>query len=275
MEQATDLLGWPIGTAIASEREDYRIRNQALKIFENNADTYQTIRNLFHANGRYVRLLGNHDDSWRSDKYLPGLQVMYPGLEVFDYVFLGNYGDNPHDHGGISPQTIVAHGHQIDGWNNSACRGAGEAMTELASGLPLDFPRGAASVTYRSDWEERLNGLGFGNKLSEDIIGVNEVEFYDSVESDFSDQPYIPQFVLGHTHHALKDPEIPDWMSRPEWNFSEYTNCGTAGRWEQFIWCATVGTAGVGLYGWTWGADGKPKVYQFKGGYADFLRPVA
>jgi hypothetical protein len=60
-------------------------------------------------------------------------------------------------------------------------------------------------------------------------------------------------------------------MYRDEWNFAEYTNEGTAGRWEQFIWCATIENGAVEVHGWTWGSDGKPFQCEFTN-YADFLR---
>jgi hypothetical protein len=240
-----------------------------VKIFDNNQDVYQTIRALFHDKQRFVRLSGNHDDAWRSEDFLPGLQLMYPGLQVADYALIGDYAAAPLAYGS-TPRVIVAHGHQLDAWNNSVCRAAGAAITESVSGIPSL----AASVTERSEWEKNLAGLGFPNELSEDIASIDELEFYETIENDFSNYPYVPQFILGHTHRALEDPLIPGWMYRDEWNFTEYTNDGTAGRWEQFIWCATVENGAVALHGWTWGSDGKPFGYQFKGGYADFLRPV-
>ena len=81
-----------------------------------------------------MRVLGNHDDAWRSDDFLPGLQVVYPGLEVFDYVLLGDYAGQPPAFGN-SPKVIMAHGHQFDAWNNSICRKAGAMITESVSGI--------------------------------------------------------------------------------------------------------------------------------------------
>ena len=269
LDEVTDVLGWPFGDMIEQDYEKHRIRSQAVKIFDNNQDVYQTIRNLYHNTGRYVRLLGNHDDAWRSGDYLPGLQIVYPGVEVYDYALIGNYNSQPPVYGN-TPKVIIAHGHQLDAWNNSICRAAGAAITESVSGIPSL----AANVKERSEWEQELRGLGFKNELSEDIASIDELEFYETIEDDFGNYPYVPQFILGHTHAPLDDPQIPDWMSRDEWNFTEYTNDGTAGRWEQFIWCATVENGIVGLHGWTWDADGKPLHYQFRGGYADFLRPV-
>ena len=271
-EGVTDLLGFPFGDMIGDAYEDSRIRTQAVKIFDNNADVYQTIRALFYDRGRYVRLLGNHDDYWRKSSYLPALQFVYPGLKIFDYAFLGNYGPDRHKHGGNSPEVIVAHGHQIDAWNNSVCRAAGAAMTEVASGIPY-FATGR-DVVKRSKWETKLKGLGFDNRLSGNILGIDEIEFYETVEAAFSNHPYVPQFILGHTHHALEDPWNPDWTSPREWTFDEYSNDGTAGRWEQFIWCVTVENGKVALHGWTWGSDGKPFRYTLAGGYADYLRAI-
>lgn len=138
----------------------------------------------------------------------------------------------------------------------------------MVSGIPSL----AASVVERSEWEEKLRGLGFNNELSESMFAIDEVEFYETIEDDFSNHLYVPQFILGHTHKALKDPLIPGWMYRDEWRFSEYINDGTAGRWEQFIWCVTVEDGTVKLHGWTWGSDGKPHVYTFTGGFADYLQ---
>ena len=43
-------------------------------------------------------------------------------------------------------------------------------------------------------------GPGFSNELETSLEGIDEVEFYETVRNDFSSYPYIPQFVLGHTH---------------------------------------------------------------------------
>ncbi len=274
-----DVTGF-LGDALEQDYEDTRVRTQAVKIFENNADVYQTIRNLFHDTGRYVRTLGNHDDYWRSDDYLPGLQVVYPGIEVFDYAFIGNYGADRHEHGGNPPRVIVAHGHQIDAWNNSVCRAAGEMITAVFSGFPEGIPYLAEYVVERSEWEDKLRGQGFDNELSESIASIDEVEFYRNIRDDFSNHPYVPHFILGHTHHPLKDPLLPGWSHQPGFEymglgrFSEYTNDGTAGRWEQFIWCVTVESGRVGLHGWTWGSDGQPLMYTFAGNFSDYLQPI-
>jgi len=276
LEETFDILGFPFGDIMEDDYEDHRIRSQAVKIFENNADIYQTIRNLFQREGRYIRLLGNHDDVWRNTAYIPGLQLVYPGLEVFDYAFLGNYGTDPHVHGGNQPQVIVAHGHQLDAWNNSVCRASGALLTESASGIPSL----AASVEERSDWENKLEGLGFNNELSESMFAIDEVEFYQNIMDGFSNQPYVPRFILGHTHRALKDPLLPGWTYNPstqwtgEGRFSEYTNDGTAGRWEQFIWCVTVENGSVSLHGWTLGPNGAPIMFTFEGSTSDYLEAV-
>ena len=265
----TDALGWPFGDMLADEYEHTRIRSQALGIFANNIDVYGMIRECFQDQGRYVRLLGNHDDAWGDADYLPGLQSMYPGLEVYDYGLVGDYGSGEPAYGN-SPKAIVAHGHQFDAWNNSACRSAGAAVTETVSGIPAL----AAGVTTKADWEAALAGLGFQNELGDSAFTIDEVEFNETYEKDFRQYPIPPQFVLGHTHSPLKDPQIPGWMYKDRWNFKEYTNEGTAGRWEQFIWCAEIIGGAVRLYGWTWGPEGKPSKREFVGGFADYLQPV-
>ncbi len=276
LEDTFDILGFPFGDAIEEDYEDHRIRSQAVKIFENNADVYQVIRNLFYDNQRFLRIIGNHDDIWHHSDYLEGLQVIYPGIEVHDYVFLGSYTDSQ-NHGGNSPQIIIAHGHQLDAWNTYACREAGAGMTESASG----YPSAATSVTKRSKWENKLNGQGFDNELSESIFSIDEVEFYDYIMDDFSNQPYIPKFILGHTHRALKDPLLPGYSYHPtlEWTgigrFGEYINDGTAGRWEQFIWCVTVDNWKINLCGWTWGDNGRPLMIKFEGAHSDYLEAVS
>ena len=270
MDEAFDVLGSPFGDLLEEDYEDYRIRNQAVRIFDNNADVYQIIRSLFHDAGRYVRILGNHDDAWGYGEYLPGLQIVYPGLQVYDYAFIGRYGSDIHKHNGQSPVIIIAHGHQLDAWNNSACREAGMAVTETVSGIPSL----ALGVVERSEWEAKLNGVGFDNELNESIADIDEVEFYENIMEDFGDEPYVPQFILGHTHHPLKGPLVPlsSYVVAGASRFREYVNSGTAGRWEQFIWCVTIENGEVSLYGWTWGPDGSPIVYKFESDSSGYLQ---
>lgn len=265
-ERITDALGWPLGTIIEEEYEDYRVRSQAVKIFDNNADIYQTVRALFYDQDHYIRLVGNHDDYWSSEDYLPGLQVIYPNLNVYDYVFLGDY-DEQNQHNNKSPEIIIAHGHQIDAWNNAACRDAGATLTEFASGIPSL----AAGIVERSEWEPKIDNQMLENELAGGAV-MDEPEFHQIISSTFNNYPYIPEFIFGHTHHALIDPYVPE--SIVQW-FDEYTNSGTAGRWEEFIWCVTVENGRVGLHGWTWEGnkhDKKPQKYTFGGHYADYLQ---
>lgn len=269
-DEVTDVLGWPIGTAMEEDHEDARIRHQAVRIFDNNSDVYQTIRNLFHNNGRFVRLVGNHDNAWRKGKYLKGLQVIYPGIKVYDYAFVGNYPNYLpvyQNH----PEVIIAHGHQLDAWNNSVCQNAGASITEVASGISSL----ATSTVTKRDWKSKLNGSGFDNQLSESLMSIDELEFFETIEKDFSNHFPIPQFVLGHTHKALKEPLIPGMPGHiiiDGWRFNEYTNDGTAGRWEQFVWCVTIENSNVNLHGWIRGDDGVPYALNFSGGYSEYLQ---
>lgn len=265
-----DSLGWPFGDMLEDDYEENRIRSQAVKIFENNSEVYETIRNLFHNGGNYYRLFGNHDDSWREQKFIAGLRLVYPDIVPLDYAFIGPYGTNPDDHGGMHPKVIVAHGHQFDAWNNAACHDAGTQITGTVSGIPSL----AAGYTSRAAWEAQLKGLGFDNELGEDVTSIDELEFYETTEKDFSNKPFTPDFIFGHTHGPRKNAQIPGWMSRKEWNFKEYTNTGTAGRWEQFIWCATIVDGNVELHGWTWDNGRNLASWRFDGGYADYLRPA-
>jgi hypothetical protein len=256
------------GPLIENDYENNRIRSQAFKIFDNNADVYQFIRNLYHDEGRFIRLVGNHDDYWGSNDFLPELQFVYPGLEVFDYAFIGNYGTDKHQHLGVKPFIIIAHGHKLDDWNNSICSLVGEWATEVGSGIGK-----ASNSVPLTEWDPKFKGSGFDNVLGESAIENDEVDFYDTVEKDFSKYPYIPHFILGHSHTPRQAPMNPDWKNIPDdvmmpqdiRCFSEYTNEGTTGRWEQFIWCATIENGNVSLYGWTWGPDGKPHPYKFLG----------
>jgi len=258
IDEALDVLGWPVGDALDDAYEDARVRAQAVKIFDNNADVYQTIRELFHEKGRYVRVAGNHDDYWRRPEFVSGLQLVYPDIEVFDYAFIGPYGTDRRVHGGKSPRTIVMHGHQIDPWNNARCSAAGAALTAAASGIAIL----SAGVKDRTVWERELVGSGFENVLSESKI-VNEVELQAEFSDAFSNTPETPQIVLGHTHesrhHAL-DPH-GGFGHVPE--FDAYTNDGTAGRWEQFVWAATVVAGKVELHGWFLTRDGALRHLRF------------
>lgn len=270
LNEATDVLGSPFGDFINNEFENNRIRTQAVKIFNDNQDVYQNIRR-YYDNGRYIRTLGNHDDAWASEEHLPGLQFVYPDIQVFDYILIGNYANQPLEYGN-SPKAIIAHGHQMEVWNTKICRIAAGMWTETFSFNYQERLTGRA--TTRSDWEPKFNGPGFANKLSESLSSFDEVEFYEMVENDFFYYPFIPKFILGHSHSPRENAEIPGWMSRDEWNFSEYINGGSIGRWEQFIWCATFENGDAKLFGWTYDQNGVPRCYQFKGGYANYLQRI-
>ncbi len=264
------VLTFPLTASMGEEYDNHRTREQAVRIFESNADVYQLIRTLYHDRGRFVRVAGNHDDPWRQAEFIDGLRVVYPELEVFDYAFLGDYGSDMHHHGGKSPEVIVAHGHQLDEWNTPACSAAGEIVTMVVSGIPSL----AAGYTERADWESKLWGQGFGDELASSWTTIDEVAFCDTVREDFGDHPYVPQFILGHTHSPREDPDVPDrWLAclrgHRESPFPQYENSGTAGRWEEFLWCVTVENGDVQLRGWTWGDDHTPVCYDFEnvGGY--------
>jgi hypothetical protein len=259
-DEITDIL-WPFASSLEDDYEDARIRSQAIKIFENNADVYQTIRNAFHNSGRFIRIAGNHDQAWRESKYLRGLQVVYPGIEVFDYAFIGEYGSDIHSHSGQTPHFIITHGHELNIWNRPGCAYAGSQMTEAASGETW------YSVSYipRAQWMRELRGVGFDNTPSDD-----EDDFYDRYRKDFSDKWPPPYFILGHSHDARHQPMAKDFELIPsslasDYRFLGYSNCGTAGRWESFVWCVAIVQNDVLLQGWTWGDDGKPVMYTFSG----------
>jgi hypothetical protein len=250
-----EVIGWPIGTAIEEAREETRITNQARDIFTNNADVYFTIDSRFHSNGRFVRIWGNHDDYWSQSKYVDELQAVYTNLQPVEYAIIT-------DSSGPA-EVLIAHGHQIDAWNNATCRVAGELITESVSGIPSL----AASVEEREDWESKLSD-GFDNELSNiDLPGssISENEFYEKTKEEFSDRRDMPEFVLGHSHTPREDALIENWQYEDEWTFNEYTNEGTAGRWEEFVWCAYIVNGQVGLKGFYINGNNQIVMQSFRG----------
>lgn len=62
----------------------------------------------FHEAGRYIRIYGNHDDNWRSEKQVEKyLAPIFPGIKVHGGLLL-NYADAE----GASGDIFLTHGHQ-------------------------------------------------------------------------------------------------------------------------------------------------------------------
>ena len=234
----------------------------AVRIFLDNVETYALIDNSFVAHGKYTRAIGNHDDVWDSDDMLPIFDFVYrTPVVAHDYVLL----DNTTSHLGGQTEVVIAHGHQSDIWNMELCNWAGKAITDFWSTLTV----GTFGLTrkiknfYRekSEWEADLRGSGFNDELHRmEGFGftqsLDEVELYEELEGIYGNDPVQPHLILGHTHDVKDEPGVPDFVYKDQWNWLEYSNCGTTGMWEGLVICLELEYPAVRAVAWYAGADG-------------------
>jgi hypothetical protein len=219
---------------------------------------YGVIREVFHKSGRLLRTIGNHDEPLRKESVLEGLQTIYDGVDIHDYIFITPTSPPR------TPLVVVTHGHQFDAWNNKSCGSmAGEVITEVVSGLgtiwgPSSWAAGkAADLTPRATWMRKLTGQGFPNELEDLTVdtffgsaqSVDEVELYELMNEAFprgrgGPDPY-PFLILGHTHEPRHSPARPGGGS-----YDKYTNSGTAGRYEGLLWSVEIIDAEPELHIW-------------------------
>jgi hypothetical protein len=255
IDQTFDCVGGPFGEVLDEVYEGSVRKRQLGGIIANNVHVYGWIRDLFHDKGRFIRTVGNHDQQMRDGELLDGIRTVYDGVDIYDYVFIG-----VHSHGIPigGPDVIIGHGHQFDAWNTRTCaKMAGEAITETVSGVS----RWAASTKSHGYWQSRLDGKGFDNELSDltfttfffEQQSVDEPELRDLLEEAFEDAPKQPHLVLGHTH-------TPRYRAADEDGrvFANYTNTGTAGRFDDLIWCVEIVKGEPSLHAWHW-ENGKPR----------------
>lgn len=226
------------------------------RVVANNPDIYRVIQDRFLATGRYLRLIGNHDDAFADPAVVEVLQETLPGTIVHDFVVFERDGE------GIG---VVTHGHHTDSWNGPGMSGLGRLGTWLAStiadaplvGRELGVPD--ASITtglLRGEHRSVLTPVSaiFGANL--ELYSVDEVLLFASFQrawgeagADLDGGPYV---LLGHTHLPLAWPVDPG--SGRAWK--RYVNAGsgvTRGLVTGVEWDGATGPEpDVRLVGWHW-----------------------
>jgi hypothetical protein len=267
-------LPWPSFSDLF-EASGFRSANQAhaLNVFSHNAQTYETVRTLFHDKRKYTRMIGNHDDVWVDPDMIPIIQVIYPDIVVNDYCTLERQ-----DTG--ETEAILAHGHQSDVFNTAMCNFAGKALTNVASVLhELSFGEWNLFSKSKDKWEDEWRNQGFKNELTEisllEMESFSEYDLYKGVENIYGDSPAQPYLILGHTHNPKDYAGIPHWMFQDQWNWDEYSNSGTVGMWEQIVVGLEVEYPDVRVVAWK-KDDGVTNRYELRSyTYGDtFLKPV-
>ena len=276
LDRTLETIAGPFGEALEEVFEGSALKKQLGGIIANNIHVYSFIRELFFNNGRYVRLIGNHDDELRDRDLLRGVRTVYPGLVIYDYLLIC-----PESAAGWDdPKVVVTHGHQFDAWNAHACAAvAGEAITEVVSGLSTIWGESswAASTTSRSKWRSKMNGSGFDNELADLTVttffgssqSVDELELEDLMKESFPTgrAPEQPHIVIGHTH----SPRFRAWDDHDK-PFTKYTNSGTAGRFEQLLWCVEVVNGAPTLHAWFENSSGQLVDCHMVGNHAKLVR---
>ena len=254
VETGLELLGGPVGEAMEELFEVGQAKAQLASILANNIHVYGVIRELFHDDGSYHRTIGNHDDPLRNASVREGLNTVYPGITVNDYLLVAPTA-MPR-----TPTTVVTHGQQFDAWNTKSCASmAGEVITEVVSGLSTIWGESswAAGSTPRSSWMPKLQGNGFPNELEDLTVStfvgsaqsVDEVELYELMKDAFpsgpSGPPAYPYLVLGHTHTPRQGPRRPGGG-----RYDKYSNSGTAGRYDGLLWCVELDNGVPEMHVW-------------------------
>jgi hypothetical protein len=231
----------PVGAGVRGEIH----RAHLERIVAANRSIYEQISSDFHAQGRYRRIVGNHDDVVREHEVAEALDAVHPGIELLDAVVL-----RPAVR--TAPATVVTHGHQSDAWNGPGRAQLGRFFTWLGCGIDdAPVPWAMPGVPELAETRRLLEG-DQPNVLTElpgpfgadsSLYSLDEVELLAAFDDRWgsaksTDRPWL---VLGHTHLALRSPVTPGRAGV----FENYLNIGSG-----------VGTSMVGAVEWTPGSDG-------------------
>ncbi|MCX7619572.1 MAG: hypothetical protein N2037_01860 [Acidimicrobiales bacterium] len=230
------------------------------RIVANNAGIYERINALFHEPGRYVRLIGNHDDVYADERMVDELRAVHEGLEVLDFLVLDG------EDGAVG---VVTHGHHVDTWNAPRFAGLGKFGTWMGSTLnDLPFLAVSPGIPTVQEADRLLSGAQpnvlttvsrvFG--ANRNLYSVDEVRMLASFRSHWAEGA-DPILILGHTHLPLAHPHHPD--EPVVWD--RYLNCGsgvTPGVVTGIEWVGGTDGSGKGtevhLIAWHWADPSTP-----------------
>lgn len=187
------------------------------------AGVYRRIEEGFHAEGRYVRLIGNHDDVYVDPEVAAHLDAVHPGLEVHEYLVLTEDDETV---------GIVTHGHQMDSWNALDLAALGRFGTWFGStitDLPVldvrpGFPGPEVSELLLSgEHPNLLTRVSPRLGANRDLYSLDEVWLLDAFRERWApgSEPWL---VLGHTHLPVSGARVPGRDDRWE----RYVNSGSA-----------------------------------------------
>jgi hypothetical protein len=236
------------------------------RIVANNEPTYQAVRSGFHDQGRFRRVVGNHDDCWEDPKRLPLLTGQFPGLEVTDFVVL---------EGEAGPVGVVTHGHQTDSWNGPAVNNSIARLTSSSGSAVHDspFPVGPGLPGERETRsllsggeKDRLGEVSPLTGVNADLESLDEVRLFESCRRAWGDGSADldggPWLIMGHTHIPLSAPALD--ADGGVWR--RYLNSGsgiTHGAVTGIEWDGSAGTAGSGpavrLVAWVHADEATPE----------------
>lgn len=201
------------------------------RIVQNHAPIYDRIERLFHLHGRYLRLIGNHDDVYYDPHVVDALQLHFPGLRPSDYLVLA---DTPNSPGGdgqlIEPRAVITHGHITDPWNSAGGAWRGKTVTWTAS-LLGDLPGGgelgppsetSSMQPFLGEASNQLTSLGHWMSLDHNHQTLDESQLHRAFAQHWGEGAG-PWLLCGHTHTPLYGPMDPSDYSR----FTKYINSGS------------------------------------------------
>ncbi len=244
-----------------------RRRKQRLqRILRNYAGHYEQVRAFWQA-GRFVKLSGNHETYLRQQEFMEILGgVLGPrpteegteALRMHDFLVIP-----PPD--GTGRAVVVCHGHQFDPWTNPyVAKCVGEAFTRFkgwsGNGGDRIWLREWDS-SYDTPWWPRVLGdtpWGFGNVLApgpwmrftkpSKFLHLSERAMFRALSREpWTEARPMPKLVIGHTHEIRLDPWV---TARGEERWEGYANSGSAGRFQDLIFCVEVEGGALTLCAW-------------------------
>jgi hypothetical protein len=198
---------------------------QLRRIVANNRAVYRRIDERFHRHGRYIRIVGNHDDVYLDPATATQLSGVHAGLDVHDFLLLDDAA------GGLVG--VVTHGHHTDGWNGPMGAGMGRLGTWIGSVL-LDLPRATSpGVPDPEETDEILGGrlrdvlmrIDSRYGANRDSFTLDEALLFEAWRGAWPGgrEPWL---VFGHTHVPLHRPLAPGADGTPAEVWDRYANSG-------------------------------------------------
>lgn len=252
-----------VGGAAGRRLRSAVYREHLRRIVENYRSTFTRVSEGFHEPGRFVRVVGNHDDVYQDDSIARMLQEEFPGLRPVDFVVMRSpEGD---------PVGVVMHGHQVDGWCGPAVPNAISRFTSSLGSAVCDLPFIAAEPGLPGPGDTRaLLECGARNRLTRvnGLVGatsgfdsLDEVSLFEAARRwwvrNGNDLVGGPILVAGHTHIPLSSPSSPKGGS-----WWRYLNAGSGIAHELVTGVEWDGSASaedptVKLVGWGYGIPGR------------------